>query len=60
MTDKLVFVYIKDDKIRCLDLDQAEATEKSLIVEGWKHIATIDPCTFIEHLYNYRLLKLEW
>ena len=59
MTETVVFVYIKDDKIRCLDLDQAKATGKSLIVEGWKHISTLDACKFIEHLHNELLLNLE-
>ena len=60
MTETVVFVYIKDDKIRCLGLDQSEAEGDSLIAEGWKHIATLDACRFIEHLHNERRLNLEW
>ena len=48
----IAFVYQKDGKIKCLDYNTAYNTGNGLIAEGWKRIATIDPCKAIEWMYN--------
>jgi PhoPQ-activated pathogenicity-related protein len=51
--DNIVFVYRKDDKIKCLPYSAKNIIqENELMSNGWKHIATIDPCKAIETMYN--------
>jgi hypothetical protein len=53
MNQYFIFVYRKDDKIKCFHCSQETIRqEKELMSNGWKHIATIDPCKAIEHMYN--------
>lgn len=46
----MIFIYTKDEKIKCLPLD--EAKEQSLDKKGYVHTATLDPCAFLEYLHN--------
>ncbi len=47
-----VFVYRKDEVIKCLEFEQSLENDKQLKNDGWLHIATINPCIFIENLNN--------
>ena len=48
-----IFVYKKGNKIKCLEFsDGVGAIDERLRSNGWLHVATIDPCIFIEHLQN--------
>ena len=46
----IVFVYSKNGIIKVLDL--SEAKNNTLLLEGWVHTATLDPCAYIEYLCN--------
>jgi hypothetical protein len=43
---RILFVYSKDGKIRCLSAGE----ERSYDMTGWVHTATIDPAKWIVHL----------
>lgn len=47
---RTLFVYAKDGAVKCLSPSQAATT--TLGDKGWRHIATIDPATWIEALCN--------
>lgn len=48
----MVFVYFKNGKIKVLDLANATSQDADLKMDGWKHTATIDPCVWMEYLFN--------
>jgi hypothetical protein len=48
----IVFVYHKGNKIKVLELDNAVKNGEALLKKGYTHTATLDPCTFIEYLFN--------
>ena len=54
-----IFVYRKNDIIKCLDLVNSMIEDKKLIREGWKLTSTIDPIVFIENLHNVRKIDTE-
>lgn len=47
-----VFVYCKENKLKVLDTEAAKEQGQQLLLDGWKHTATLDPCKWIEHLFN--------
>ncbi len=47
-----VFVYAKDGKIKVLIFNEAAKRHDDLILEGWVHTNTLDPCLFIEYVHN--------
>ena len=47
---RTLFVYAKDGVVQCLSPSQAAVT--TISDKGWKHIATIDPATWIASLCN--------
>lgn len=47
-----IFIYAKDGKIKSLTLEEAKKVEKTLQKDGWKHVQTLDACTFLDYLYN--------
>ena len=49
---KTLYVYVKGNKIKVLDHDTALKTHRDILVDGWKHTNTINPCLWIENLYN--------
>ena len=49
----IVYVYAKNKKIKVLPHDPALKEHKRMLAEGWKHTMTINPCAWIESLYNY-------
>ena len=57
MNDQIAFVYVKDGKAKVLAHDSAERNHSELIISGWMHTATIDPCGYIEDLINCRYPK---
>ena len=47
----ILFVLEKDKKFRVFDSDLISSSKvKELMLEGWKHIHTIDPCIFLGNL----------
>ena len=54
-----IFVYRKNDIIKCLDLVSSMKEHEKLISDGWKHTSTIDPIIFIENLHNVRKIDTE-
>ena len=48
----ILYVYAKKGKIKVLELKMAIDKHDYFIAHGWKHTATIDPCLWIENLYN--------
>ena len=43
------YVLLKDKQIKVV---RTHRDFNKLERQGWRHINTIDPCRFIEHLYN--------
>ena len=54
-----IFVYRKNDIIKCLDFVNSMKEDKKLIREGWKLTSAIDPIIFIENLHNVRKIDTE-
>lgn len=52
MNEAIVFVYLKDNKVKVLDVKESKNKHNLLINNGWKHISTLDACRFLEYLYN--------
>ena len=50
--ESIVFVYTRKNKIKVLDVCDAEKSGLELLRDGWKHTATINPCTWMEYLHN--------
>jgi hypothetical protein len=50
--ENTIFIYAKDGKVKALNIEDAKAQAESLIKDGWKHTATINPCIWIEYLCN--------
>lgn len=46
----LIFVYKKNKKIKVLGFIPAKINHDNLIKKGWKHIASINACVWIEML----------
>lgn len=49
---RVLFVYGKGGRVKCLTLDEAKRDEAELIAGGWVHTATIQPARWIECLVN--------
>jgi hypothetical protein len=54
MQVNLIFVYYRQEtkEIKVLNLNDAKIQNDELIERGWSHTATIDPCKWIEYLFN--------
>ena len=54
MEVNLAFVYYRQEtkEIKVLNLNDAKSKNDELIQRGWSHTATIDPCKWIEYLFN--------
>jgi hypothetical protein len=52
MKQYFVFVFAKDNKIKCFTLDEAHQKKEILKKNGWVHTHTLDPCQFINYLHN--------
>ena len=54
MEVNLVFVYYSQEtkEIKVLNLQDAKSQNDELITKGWSHTATLDPCKWIEYLFN--------
>ena len=48
----ILFTYKKDDKIRFLDLQQAQKLHDNMIADGWKHISTIHSPKYLNNIAN--------
>ena len=54
-----IFVYRKNDIIKCLDLVSSMKEDKKLIREGWKLTSAIDPIIYLENLHKVRKIDTE-
>lgn len=52
MNEAIVFVYLKDNKVKVLDVKESKNKHNLLINNGWKHSSTLNVCTFLEYLHN--------
>jgi uncharacterized lipoprotein YajG len=50
--NSIVFVYLKDGKIKTLDISHTKNDHDKMINEGWKHTSTVNASVFIEELFN--------
>jgi hypothetical protein len=50
--ENIVFVYLKDGKIKTLDIGHGKSEHEKMINDGWGHTATVNACDFIEQLFN--------
>lgn len=47
-----IFVYSRKYEIKVLSHLEATEVHETLIGMGYKHVATLDPCRYLEHLHN--------
>lgn len=47
-----LFIYKKFNEFKVLGLDEAISQSKQSLVEGWNHIATVEPKAYIISLLN--------
>jgi len=59
MSEPIVFIYKKKDKIKVLGEDTATWFFDELKNNGWEHIKTINATTFIEQLFNENKILIE-
>ena len=50
--EAIVYIYMKDSRIRAMSSEEARTWENRFLIDGWKHVATIDAADFIEVLCN--------
>jgi len=48
----MVFIYLKDDFIKVLDLEQSKQEHQDLIGFGFKHISTLNSAIYLQMLLN--------
>lgn len=51
--ETFVFIYAKDGKVRCLDIEQAKEQATTLIADGWQYTTMLNSCAWIEYLCNH-------
>ena len=49
-----IFVYAKDNIIKCLDLQESLKSGRNLVNDGWTHTHTLDACAFLEYIHNQK------
>jgi len=47
-----IFIYAKDGKIKCLNLEESLKLGRNLVNDGYTHTHTLDSCAFIQYLHN--------
>jgi hypothetical protein len=50
--DNTIFIYHKDGKIKVLDFETSKVLHNQMIDNGWLHTTTLNPCVWIEYLFN--------
>jgi len=48
----MVFIYLKEDTVKVLDLEDAKRLANQMIDDGWKHIVTLNSAIWIQMLLN--------
>jgi len=48
----MVFIYLKDDNVKVLDLEQSKNEHEDLELNGWKHIVTLNSAVYLNMLLN--------
>lgn len=60
MNPILIYVYAKEGRVKCVPFADSPVNfpqfmrknKRELLDNGWKHMTTIDPAAWIEHLMN--------
>lgn len=52
MENIFIFIYAKEKEIKVLNNTDAIKQKDELILDGWKHTCTLDPCIWIGYLHN--------
>ena len=47
-----IFIYSKDGKIKVLNFETSRTLHNEMIKERWYHVHTLNPCIFIEYLFD--------
>lgn len=47
-----IFIYSKEGKIKCLNIETSRTLHSTMIENGWVHVHTLNPCVFIEYLFK--------
>jgi hypothetical protein len=47
-----IFIYSKDGKIKVLNFETSKILHDEMRGKGWCHVHTINPCIFIEYLFE--------
>jgi hypothetical protein len=47
-----IFIYAKDLKIKVLNFETSKTLHDEMIEKGWTHVHTLNPCVFIEYLFD--------
>lgn len=52
------FLYEKDGQYTVLSLNDAKEQEKSLLKEGWNHVATLDTLAWVNYQFNHMTTEI--
>jgi hypothetical protein len=52
MNENIVFVYVNKEKILILNHEKAKKQHDKLLIDGYKHVATLDATIFIAYLFE--------
>ena len=50
--ESVVFIYLKNDFVKVLDINQSKEQHEYLEKDGWKHIVTLNSAVFLQMLLN--------
>lgn len=48
----VIFTYSKNGILKVIDDEATQNTHDELLLNGWIHTATIDPCVYLQYLCN--------
>lgn len=49
---EILFIYSKNGEIKVLNIEQAKAQHNQLTMNKWEHVKTLNPCVFLEYLFE--------
>jgi len=47
-----VFIYLKNDLVKVLDIEQSKSLDKELKKQGFRHIVTLNSAIYLQMLLN--------
>jgi hypothetical protein len=50
----MVFIYLKHESVKVLNLENSQSKHAHLINSGWKHIVTLEASIWLEILLNLK------